>query len=88
MGVLCIEEAHELIEPFACTPVYCTGVAKAFVANGEVHLLWYIEQPGTEGAIERIANLRTIMRVEAFPAARAIVDDALKAARTRRGMNH
>lgn len=75
-------EAVELVEPFALTPVYCTGVARAFVANGEVHLLWYIEQPGPY-SVERVANLRTIMRVDAFPEARALVDEALRISRQR-----
>lgn len=87
MGVLDRAESPELIEPFACTPVYCTGLARAFVADGDVHLLWFIEQPGIDG-LERIANLRTIMRVEAFPAARALVDEALKAEAKRRGPYH
>lgn len=84
MGVLYQEP--EIIEPFVCTPVYCSGIARAFVANGEIHLIWFIEQPGMHG-IERIANLRTIMPAEARAAARAIVDEAIKDARMRRGLD-
>lgn len=77
-------EPIELIEPVAIAAVYCTGVARAFVDNGEVHLLWYVDQPGVDG-VERVANLRTVMRVEAFPAARALVDEALREAREKKG---
>jgi hypothetical protein len=79
-----LEEGIELIEPIACPAVYCSGVARAFVKDGEVHLLWFVEQPGVTG-IERVVNLRTVMRIEAFPEARALVDEALKA--WRRALN-
>lgn len=73
-------------EPAVNTPIYCSGIHRAVVIDGEIHLVWYIDQPGIEG-IERVANLRTIMRVEAIPDARKLVDSALKAAGAPRALD-
>lgn len=81
MGQLYREEI-ELIEPVACPAVYCSGIARAYVKDGEVHLLWFVEQPGV-GGVERVVNLRTVMAVSAVSEGRQLVDEALKAARRR-----
>lgn len=75
-----IEEGVELIEPVAVPTVYVSGVARAFVAEGEVHILWEVVQPGVSG-VERVANLRTVMPLSALDEGRRKVDAAKISAR-------
>lgn len=75
-------EAIEFIEPIPCLPVYCTGVATAYVSNGQIHSVWFCQQPGVNG-MEYVINLRTIIPLSALAAMREVADAAIKASRER-----
>jgi hypothetical protein len=66
------------VEPAVNLPVYCSGLAKATIRDGALHLMFFIEQDSPNG-VERIINLRITMQATAWQATRLRIDEAIAA---------
>lgn len=66
-----------LIEPFACPPLFCSGLASAEVRAGMLHLTWYYEGADTDGKPERVVNCRLVIPLPMRASALATVEAAL-----------
>lgn len=66
-----------LIEPFACPPLFCSGLASAEVRAGMLHMTWYYEATDADGNPERVVNCRIVIPLPMRAGALATVEAAL-----------
>jgi hypothetical protein len=66
------------VEPALNLPVYVTGLAKAAVKDGALHLAFFVELDGPCGT-EHVINLRVAMQASAWRGACQKIDEALAA---------
>lgn len=76
-----------LIEPFACPPLFCSGLASAEVRAGMLHMTWYYESVGPDGTAERVVNCRIVIPLPMRASALATVEAALAKKPVRRRLD-
>lgn len=51
-----------MVEPFGVTQTFCQGVGPIEIRDGMVHLVFWVEQPGSyDGSFERVLVDRLVM---------------------------
>jgi hypothetical protein len=69
-----------LVEPALNLPIFCTGLAKAVVKDGALHLAFYVALDGPCGT-EHVMNLRLVMQATDWRGVHQKIDEALAAFR-------